>query len=270
MNSAIYRQYDTRWGGKPYPTKSSNFENNGCGACSITHLLIEYDKYKSYTPEKVRKYIVDHKGCVCNQGTYWSAIGNTLEHYGFCVNELSTMDQVWEHMKSINKDHLGIILFSGGSRNGITWTGGGHYMAFTDYKIKNGKHYFYMKDSGPRKHDGWYCYETYMKGLVFKIWSAYAPKLERYEKDTKKTYDGSYPSTTLCSTSKTMTKTNIKYWQKFLNWWGKYNLEVDGIYGTQTKSATKKFQKAYCLSETGWCNKTTLKKAKAVGKSEKR
>ncbi len=109
-----------------------------------------------------------------------------------------------------------------------------------------------------------------MKGLVFKIWSAYAPKLERYEKNTKKTYGGSYPSTTLCSTSKTMTKTNIKYWQKFHNWWGKYKLEVDGIYGTLTKSATKKFQKAYCLSETGWCNSKTLKKAKSVGKSEKR
>ena len=26
MNKTIYRQYDSRWGSKPYPTKASNFE----------------------------------------------------------------------------------------------------------------------------------------------------------------------------------------------------------------------------------------------------
>ena len=168
MNKTIYRQYDTRWGDKPYPTKNSSFENNGCGACSITHMMLEYEKYKNYTPEKIRKYIVNHNGCVCNQGTYWSAIPSTLKHYGFSVKEYSTMDSLW---KALEKAPIteGIILFSGGTRNGITWTNGGHYMAFTNYKIKNGKHYFYMKDSGPRKHDGWYCYETYMKGLVLKV-----------------------------------------------------------------------------------------------------
>lgn len=119
MNSTIYRQYDTRWGNKPYPTKASNFENNGCGACSITHLLIEYEKYKNYTPEKVRKYIVDNNGCVANQGTCWSAIPNTLKHYGFCVNECQTMDALWK-MFEIVPDKIGIILFSGGTRNGVT------------------------------------------------------------------------------------------------------------------------------------------------------
>lgn len=145
-------------------------------------------------------------------------------------------------------------------------------MAFTDYKIKNGKHYFYMKDSGPRKHDGWYCYETYMKGLVFKVWSAYMPGAEKKKKVAKKNYAGSYPSA-LVSTSKG-TKTNIKYWQKFLNWWsdGKFFVEcgsADGIFGKNTEKWTKNFQYKYKLTQDGICGTKTIKKAKSIGKSEK-
>ena len=52
----------------------------------------------------------------------------------------------------------------------MTWTTCGHYVAFTDYKVQNGKHWFYTKDSGGRKHDGWYSYEGAMKGRVAKLW----------------------------------------------------------------------------------------------------
>ena len=54
MNKAIYKQADSRWGSKPYPTKGSSFAGNGCGCCACTHLVIEQDKYKNYiTQEKL-------------------------------------------------------------------------------------------------------------------------------------------------------------------------------------------------------------------------
>lgn len=44
-------------------------------------------------------------------------------------------------------------------------------MTFSSYKIENGYHHFYMHDPGWRKHDGWYCYETQMRGLLMAMWT---------------------------------------------------------------------------------------------------
>ena len=58
MNKTIYKQADSRWGSKPYPTKASSFAGNGCGCCACTHLVIEQEKYKNYTPENLRHWMV--------------------------------------------------------------------------------------------------------------------------------------------------------------------------------------------------------------------
>ena len=178
MNKTIYRQYDSRWGSKPYPTKSSTFSGNGCGCVACTHILIELEKYKSTTPEPVRQYMVGQGFAVAHQGTTWSGIPKTLNHYGFNAKEHATMPEIFsvlDKRKKAGKPCLGVILFSAGTRGGVTWTSGGHYVAFVDYKVENGKHYFYTKDSGTRHNDGWHAYETTMRGLIPKIWSAEAP-----------------------------------------------------------------------------------------------
>lgn len=69
MNKTIYRQYDSRWGSKPYPTKASTFSGNGCGCVACTHILIELNKYKNTTPETVRQYMVAQGFAVAYQGT---------------------------------------------------------------------------------------------------------------------------------------------------------------------------------------------------------
>jgi len=182
MRKVIYRQYDSRWGSLYYPTKNSNVSNSGCGLCSVLHCIIERDKYKSYTPKSIRKYMVQF--AIAGQGTTWSGIRDALKHYGMenCkwFGASASMDTVF---KELNKGgRIGVILFSAGKApNGVVWTTGGHYVAFTDYKVKNGKHYFYMKDSGGRKHDGWYIYENSMKGRVAQVWTCTVPK----EKSTK-------------------------------------------------------------------------------------
>ena len=107
-----------------------------------------------------------------------------------------------------------------------------------------------------------------MKGLIPQIWSATAPEDKFINPDVEPTvYKGTYPVNTV--STKTGTKTDIRSWQNFLNWWGNFGLDVDGAFGSLTKSATLAFQKAYGLVEDGVVGAKTIKKAKSVGKNEK-
>ena len=172
MNKIIYKQYDSRWGSKPYPRKGSSFSGNGCGCVACTHLIIEQEKYKNLTPEPVRQWMVKQGFAYYQQGTTWSGITKTLQHYGYKVVHIDINDPMSKAWAELNKgNRIGIILFLGGrGPNGTVWTAGGHYVAFTDYKVQNGKHKMFMKDSGGRDHDGWYTYENSMKGLVYQMW----------------------------------------------------------------------------------------------------
>lgn len=176
MNSALYKQTDSRWGSKPYPTKKSTFGGNGCGCVACTHIVIEQDKYKNYTPEDLRPWMIKQGYAIANQGTTWNGILGTLSHYGYKVVHIGRNDPMSKAWTELNKgNRIGVILFgSGKSPNGTVWTSSGHYVAFTDYYVKNGKHYFYTKDSGPRNHDsktyGYYTYENSMKGTISQLW----------------------------------------------------------------------------------------------------
>ena len=183
MNKTLFKQADSRWGSKPYPVKKSSFAGNGCGCVACTHLIIEQEKYKNYTPESIRPWMVKQGFAVTNQGTTWSGIPATLKHYGFSkvvhIGVSDPMSKAWTELNKGNR--MGVILFLGGKApNGTVWTAGGHYVAFTDYYVKNGKHYFYTKDSGSRNHDslthGYYTYENSMKGLIYQMWIVEKPK----------------------------------------------------------------------------------------------
>lgn len=176
MRSEVFRQYDSRWGSLPYPTKGYSFSGSGCGCCAITHLLIEKEQYKNWTPKNVRPYMVEQGFATKGHGTTWDGITKTLEHYGYKPKNIPSMTNAFVELNKGNR--AGIMLFKSGTRGGVTWTSGGHYLAFLDYKVANGKHYFYMKDSGGRKNDGWFCYETHMKGLIKQIWVVELPKEE--------------------------------------------------------------------------------------------
>lgn len=169
MRKKVFSQLDTRWCKLPYPSKPYNIGTSGCGCCSVTHVIIETEKYKNYTPKNVQPYMKQY--AVPAQGTRWVGITKSLEHYGLKTINHSTMSDLFNTLNK-RKKKMGILLFRKGTKGGITWTTAGHYIAFTDYKVKNSKHYFYMKDSGGRKHTGWYCYENTMAGLIVQCWSA--------------------------------------------------------------------------------------------------
>lgn len=218
MNKTIFKQLDSRWSSLPYPTKKSSFGGNGCGCCACLHNMIELEEYKDWTPKDLRPYMVNQGFAIAGKGTLWSGISKTLQHYGFKVINHPTLQNIFATLDERKKKGLpciGVILFSSGSRGGITWTAGGHFVAFTDYKVVNGKHYFYTKDSGGRNHDGFYCYETQMKGLIPQIWSA-------------------------ISTAKAATLPTLQAAVETLN-----KLTVDGEGGEKTVIATQRFFKTF-------------------------
>lgn len=173
MNSKIFRQYDGPWAKKPYPTSRCTVSGAGCGLVACTHIAIEQERYKNWTPENLRPWMVGKGFAVVNQGTRWEGITETLKHIGHTNVVRVYNDPMSVAFKELNKgNRIGIFLFKSG-RGGsskVLWTTCGHYVAFVDYKYENNKHWFYCKDSGGRKHDGWYSYEGAMKGIVYKMW----------------------------------------------------------------------------------------------------
>lgn len=269
MNKKIYKQADSRWASKPYPKKGSSFGGNGCGCCACVHVAIEQDSKKNWTPESLRPWMVKQGFAVYGQGTTWSGITKTLKHLGHtnvvCVWDNDPMSKAWKELNKGNR--IGVILFDGGNGpDGTRWTSGGHYVAFTDYKIKNGKHYFYCKDSGFRNNDGWFAYENSMKGCIPKMWiveriKGNAPKPKK--PPTK--YTGNIPKPTLKKGDK---GTSVNELQTFINWYMKQiNIEVkiavDGIFGDETRTWLEVLQRNELIDDDGIYGKITYKKASA-------
>lgn len=172
MNKKVWSQLDSRWAKKPYPTKRSTVGGCGCGLLACTHVAMEQSKYKNITPEYLRPWMIKQGYALAGQGTKWEGITNTLKHIGHKTVVRIYADPMTEAWKELNKgDRIGVILFNGHTApNGTRWTSCGHYVAFTGYRIKDGRHEFYCKDSGGRKHTGWYSYERSMRGCIAKVW----------------------------------------------------------------------------------------------------
>ena len=264
MNSHIYRQTDKRWSSLAYPTKASSFGGNGCGACAVLHCIIEMSKYKNWMPSDIQPYMKQF--AVSGQGTTWAGIPTAMKHYGLKnVKNVGTMNALWKECEKGNR--VGVLLF-GTSRgpDGTVWTLGGHYIAFVGYKYEKGQHWLYLKDSGGRHHDKWWSYEKSMRGDVRQVWVGTLPDAKestnKYAAALKKTgYTGTIPTNTVGR--KYGTKTDVKNWQKFLNWWYGFKLDVDGIFGNKSELATIEFQAANKLTADGIAGAKTLAKAKA-------
>lgn len=264
MNPAIYRQYDDRWGKLPYPGSGAYLSDSGCGCLAVYHCAIELEEYASkLTVPKCRDYMVQY--ATVSDGTLWSGITEGLKHYGFKVHwkESDSMDDIFRELKDSCK--CGVILFAkkkGPSYgpDGTLWTTIGHYIAFSDYKIENGQHWFYMKDSGPRKHDKWFSYEKSMRGCCRNVWICKSTSKKRYNPSdpspkpaptptptpwpTK--YPGNYPVVKKYLEPGDKGENVIRL-QQYLDWYykGAFFKEcggADGIYGGNTLRWVKKMQ----------------------------
>lgn len=258
MSFGTYRQYDSRWGRKNY-NGSSSYATAGCGPTSCANILHAINP--KITPLTTGSYMKSHGYAIRNNGTAWNGIPACLKHFG--AQDVRQVDKMADVFKLCSKGYVGVFLFRKGTKGGVTWTTSGHYVAITGYKYQNKKHYFRTFDSGGRKHDGWYCYETQMKGLIPRIWLCKipTPKPAKPLPKPKPTYTGKLPAVAFKKGAK---GDHVKLWQKFLNWYHPaWKLTVDGKCGNKTESATKAFQKNEGLTPDGVVGAKTIAKAKA-------
>lgn len=246
MNKTVYHQLDTRWSSLPYPTKASSFGATGCGCCACTHVAMEQPWKADYTPNTLRPWMVRQGFAVVNQGTTWSGITATLKHIGHkdvvWVQRNDPMSKAWKELNKGNR--IGVLLVSNGrTPDGTYWTASGHYVAFLKYKVENGKHWFYIKDSGGRNHTGWYCYENSIKGALPQMWIVKKIFTPRTNYRPSTTYTSALPTKTIKKGSSN--KGQVKRLQKFLNWAINAKLDVDGVAGEQTDKAIRTFQKTW-------------------------
>lgn len=201
MRTTIFKQYKDPWQSLPFPGGGTNVRGAGCGLCSVAHILIEDSRYQHFTPATIRPFMI--KYAVRDQGLIHAGIPDTLRYYGMeNVKEFGTnasMRQVFAEMDKGGRKAV-ILFYKPGKYaagpDGTTWSGSGHFIGCPDYKVQNGKHYFYMKDSGSRNHDGWYSYENSMKGCVYKVWTCTIPKAGTGKLLTKIKVDGDWGITT--------------------------------------------------------------------------
>lgn len=266
MTSPIYRQNDSRWSKIKYPKGKYNIGSSGCGCMATLHCVIEQPKYANYKPKDIVGFMRQY--ATMGNGTKWVGIKKGLEHYGYKAKQIgngviSNPSSVWTELNKGNR--IGVIRMISGKRGGVRWTSSGHYIMFQDYKVKNGKHYFKIKDSGYRHNDGWFCYETTMKGMFGPVFIAERkdPKVQNL-----KPYPKELPEATIKLGA---SGEDVRRWQRFLNHvYGEVPkadpVTVDGKYGLKTDAWTGCFQ-VYCdITEDSIVGQNTINHAKRWGR----
>lgn len=173
MNKTNFKQYDTRWAKLGYPKSPYFIKDCGCGEVAICNCIIEMQKYAKQTPKTIQPYCKQYAEPHGN-GTYFSGIPKMMEHYGMTeVKEHQTMTELWKELKKGNRVAIYLMGNRKGGSKGVHWTSGGHFVCSVGYKVKDGKHMVYVKDSYSTSADrnGWISYEENMRGDVSRVWS---------------------------------------------------------------------------------------------------
>ena len=248
-----FSQSDSRWGKKNYDGDTMSV--SGCGPTAVA--MLAYAVNPKINPWTVAKWMKKKGYAIKGWGTDWNGIPAAMKHFGLTkVKNVGPMSDVFDY---ISKGYCAVFLMRKGSRGGCVWTTSGHFIAVTGYKHKNGKHYFYTRDSGWRDHTGWFCYEDKMKNLIREVWVGIAKPKEPPKKPTGK-YSGTIPKPVLKHGSR---GSNTKDLQRFLNWYLSEKLVTDGIFGDLTESALEQFQYAEGIKVDGIYGSGSQKKSKA-------
>ena len=184
MNKTNFKQYDTRWAKLGYPKKPHYIKDCGCGEVAICNCIIEMEQYEKQTPKTIQPYCKQY-AAPNGDGTYFSGIPAMMKHYGMTeVKEHETMASLWKELEK--GDRVAVYLMGnrkGGSK-AVHWTGSAHFVCSVDYKVVNGKHMVYVKDSNSTSplRNGFISYEENMRGDVSRVWSG---KLKANKKTTK-------------------------------------------------------------------------------------
>lgn len=176
-------------------------------------------------------------------------------------------------------DHRAVTIEVANSKRGGNWPVSAKALKKTielcaDICKRNGiKKLIYTGDKTGNLHmHCWYaatsCPGPYLKSKFSYIAKEVNKLLEaETTKTTATKYTGTFPKLPSRGYFKTGdTGSQVKYLQKFLNWYGKYGLSVDGEVGPKTIAAVKKYQTSTGLVVDGLFGSKCLTKAKTVKK----
>ena len=134
IKPSFYKQTDSRWAKKHYPTTdggSPSVGAAGCGPTSVANVINA--TVRRITPPVVFKYACKHGFMTGNSGMYRSAVLKLLEHYG--ITQTATVPRSAAGKETLRaylrKNYWAIAIMGPG-----TWTRGGHYILayFVDAK----------------------------------------------------------------------------------------------------------------------------------------
>lgn len=257
-----FKQYDTRWAKLGYPKSPFFIKDCGCGEVAVANCITEIPKYADETPKTIQPYCKQY-AAPNGDGTYWSGIPAMMAHYDMTeVQEHQTMKSLWKELEKGDRVAIYLMGTRPGGSKGVHWTSCGHFICSTDYKVKDGKHYVYVKDSNSDSvlRNGWISYEENMRNDVVKVWSGKLPKkapIKKTDYRPKTPYNGKLPAGTVRLGDN---GNDVKRLQKFLNWCIGAKLNCKGHFRSVTLKDLKIWQKTYGIEADGiWgpiCKKT--------------
>lgn len=165
--SIHFRQYDSRWANKRYPSwGTGTYKYCGCGATTAAIIISSWNP--AITPKIVGDWISKQKqGATKGGASYWiTGVLAAIKHFGGTYTTCATMTKFFEMMYAAKKAGIDMygILDVKGSKGGVTWTkGGGHYIPVTDIKKSGNDWLLYVKDPSLRKNTGWFSFNKHLK-----------------------------------------------------------------------------------------------------------
>ena len=219
-----YLQNDPRWANHPYSSPGGTMADSGCGPTAVADVVCEL-------PPTVADWMTA-AGCAApyGQGTYWSGIIPTCEHFGHSGVQLNGNDLYGQRASYTEKqwitlmqtgDYYGILLMGKGY-----FTQGGHFIAIEEVSYDSAKCY----DPAWSVRSGWHTWYDYYQGCVKVFYLVEKEKKGAFHMDLETVYEG-------------CTGTSVLVCQKMLACCGLYRGGFDGSAGPKTKQAIIDFQK---------------------------
>lgn len=140
-----YKQYDKRWGSKPYTAtgnKGQTMKSSGCGPTAMANIVATFGD-PNITPYDLAKLALGWGCRTTNSGTAWSFFGKVAKHYD-CISKFV---QTGSHATAIAALAQGALVVA--SMGPGYWTKGGHFI--TLWKCDGARMYACDPASGSRK-----------------------------------------------------------------------------------------------------------------------
>lgn len=219
-----FLQTDPRWADHPYSVPGGTLADSGCGVVAISDVT-------GYLPPEVADYMTAAgHAAPYGQGTYWSGIIPTCEHFGHSGAQLNGNDLYGQRNTYTEKqwltlmktgDYYGILLMGKGY-----FTQGGHFIAIEEVSDNAAKCY----DPAWSVRSGWHSWYDYYQGCVKVFYVIEKKSRGVVHMDLEQVYEG-------------CTGTSVLVCQKMLACCGLYRGGFDGSAGGKTRQAIIDFQK---------------------------